>query len=247
MISNIESFDNAMKIYSKLKKTGEFERRDDPALFSSYKDDDVRELLTRVQEMDKVRIFQDERSLFMIPEIDNELYRYTNEELRQEMKLKNNSELFTIQFMWMVILGKFYGDQYEQTGEPRSFIPIDEIREFMDESIESFKTQQQEKIEELSNEYLLSLDEIIKTWEQLGTISENTKSVERSTTKDYGFMYKGLRFWEENKLIIIREREIILTEKGRIIPEHYYHQEDNIKKIFTLMEKVKNNERQGGE
>ena len=240
MISNIESFENAMNLYSKLKRNGEFQKQEDPGLFSSYIDEDVREYLTLIQKTDKVRIFKAERSLYMVPEFDNELYRYSNEDLREEMKLKNNAELFTIQFIWMIILGKFFGDQYEQTGEARSFVPIDEIRSFIQETINNFKKQRNEKLEELTDEYQLSLNDIIYTWESLGTISTETKSIERSYTKDFGFIHKGLSFWEKEKIIIVREKtEIILTEKGRLIPEYYYHQDDNIKKLFLMMEEMK--------
>lgn len=246
MIVNIESFESAMKIYAKLKRNGEFHKQEDPGLFSQYVESDVREFISLIQKTDKVSIFMADRTLYMVPEFDNELYRYSNEDLREELKLKSNAELFTIQFIWMVILGKFFGDQYEMSGEPRAYVSVDEVRGFIQETIDNLKKQQAEKIEELTLAYEISLDDLIFTWESLGQISNETKSVERSHTKDFGFIFKALNFWEKEKIIIVREKtEIILTDKGRMIPEHYYHQDNNIRKLFNLIDEIKNTANEG--
>lgn len=171
------------------------------------------------------------------------MYRYTNEELREAMNLKGNPELFTIQFIWMVVLSMFFNDQYEQTRVVRAYVPIDEVRAFVDEFVEKLKVQQRERIDELSYEYQTSLDNIVMVWEGLGMISEETRSVARSTTKDYGFILKGLRFWEDQGILMVRSlEEIVLMDRGRLIPEFYYHQEDTIQKIHRLMNELKETE-----
>lgn len=243
MLFNGETFEITMKLFAKLQQNGTLYRKEDPELFDSFRNGEVSDMMSKIEKINKIRIVKVEDRLEMIPEVDNELYRFTNEELREKMNLSKNRELYTLQFMWMVILGKFYGEQYENTGEPRAFVPIDEARDFMDECVETFKKQKKEKIEEMTSAYELSISEIIETWDSLGTISEETKSIARSSTKDFGFMNKGLKFWVEQKLIVIHEQsEIVLTERGRIIPESYYHQEYNIQKINVIMKEMEEEE-----
>jgi len=239
MLFNEDTFESAMEIYGILQRKGTFRKEDDPVLFREYRNEEVSEMLLRLEKVNKVRIGRFEDKLEMIPEIDNELHRFTNEELRKQMGLQKNRELYTIQFIWMVLLGKFYGDQYENTLEPRSFVLIDEVRDYVDECVETFKKQKREKADELTEEYELSINDIIETWDSLGTITEDTKSIARSKTKDFGFMFKGLRFWVDQKLIFVHEEaEIVLTDRGKMIPELYYHQEDNIHKIQEIMKSI---------
>lgn len=244
---DIKKLQKALEIYNKLKESGTFNRDEDSLLFNEYGDETVREILNEIQRSDKVRIFKVEDDLFMVPELDNEIYRYKNEELLRILSLRRNPELFTVQFVWMIILSMFFGEQYEKTGEPRSYIPVDEIYDNVNDAINSFKKKSEGKIEEFTEEFQISLQEIIGKWESLSQITEETKNPGASHTRDYYYIIKALRFWEEERIVTVYEdEEVRLTEKGRTIPEHYYHREETINKMHDLIERAKNEQELNG-
>src|SRR5690625_7958509 len=112
MLFNEDTFESAMEIDGILQRKGTFRKEDDPVLFREYRNEEVSEMLLRLEKVNKVRIGRFEDKLEMIPELDNELHRFTNEELRKQMGLQKNRELYTINYIWMVLMCKLYDAQY---------------------------------------------------------------------------------------------------------------------------------------
>lgn len=232
-----EAVKTAYLLHQTLMVEGSLSKKGNPDLYRSYFEPNVRDVLQNVfQPISKSKIIYVDETLYFVPDVDNKIFSYKNEELREQMGLKDNKELYMAQFIWMNLISEFYGDQFNQTNQTRSFVKVDEIMSKVKSYIEKFCEKSEEELYELSAEYELDILGLIQVWNNLSQVTEEVKDVSRATSRDYGFFLKVLRFWEKEKLIIVREKEeITLTSKMKDIAGTYYHHEDRINKIKELL------------
>ncbi|WP_010200216.1 DUF6063 family protein [Bacillus sp. m3-13] len=244
-------FREAFVLYQALIKYKEIDKKKHNELYRTYFSPKVREVIQNVIQPDaKVRIFQLDETIYMVPEIDNEVLTYTNEELRNVMKLSTNKELYMAQFIWINVLSEFYGDQFQYTNESRTYVKVEEILRNVEEYIKQFKEIDEEELADLSALYDMDLEGMIEVWDGLRSMTEDLTDVRRATKRDYGFLLKVLSFWENERLLIIHNNEeIVLTEKMKNISAHYYHHEERINRIKELLNKVEDlvSKKEGGE
>lgn len=244
-------FREAFVLYQALIKYKEIDKKKHNDLYRTYFSPKVREVIQNVIQPDaKVRIFQLDETIYMVPEIDNEVLTYTNEELRNVMKLSTNKELYMAQFIWINVLSEFYGDQFQYTNESRTYVKVEELLRNVEEYIKQFKKIDEEELADLSALYDMDLEGMIEVWDGLRSMTEDLTDVRRATKRDYGFLLKVLSFWENERLLIIHNNEeIVLTEKMKNISAHYYHHEERINRIKELLNKVEDlvSKKEGGE
>jgi len=156
------------------------------------------------------------------------------------MKLNSNKELYTVQFIWLNVISEFYGEQFQLTNESRTYVKVEMILRKVNEYINQFKQLNDEELFDLSVEYEMDLEGLVGVWESLGKMTEDVKDYKKATKRDYGFVLKALSFWENEKLLIIRnDDEIVLTEKMKQMAGQFYHHEERINQIKELLNKVK--------
>lgn len=238
MMYEEELVKKAFLLYQEIMMKGELGKKENPELFSYYFEIDIRDLLERVYlPCSDSKILYVEDTLFFVPDIENDAYTYTNEELRKLMGFTFNRELYLAQFIWMNVLSEFYGDQFLQTNQIRSFIKVDEIIKKVEEYMKIFMKKSEEELHQLANEYHLDLNGMIDVWNSLEELTEKNKEVKRYKRKKYSFFLKVLSFWESEKLVLVKEeQEIKLTSKMENIVGSYYHNEERINKIKELLD-----------
>ena len=227
----------AFMLYHSLLEDGSLEKKKKPEIYRFFFSSQVKDVLQNIiQPIAKVKFFNVDDTIYLVPETDNEVFSYSNEELRNIMKLNSNKELYMAQFIWLCVLSEFYGDQFQYTNEIRTYVKVEEILKKVDDYISEFKKLNEDERYELSVEYDMDLEGLIEVWENLGSITEDVKDIRRATKRNYGFVLKVLDFWEKEKLIIVRNNEeIVLTEKMKNIAGQYYHHEERINKIKELL------------
>lgn len=228
----------AYELHQHLMVRGQLTKEENSPLFQLYFDQEVRDLLRDVfLPAAKSKIIHVDEALYFVPEVDNELFSYSNEELRNKMGLKDNKELYMAQFIWMNVLSEFYGEQYKHTNQTRSYVKVDEILRKVNEYIQSFQ-KKEDQLSDLSTEYDMDLLGLIEAWERLADMTDDIKDISKARTRKYGFILKALRFWVDEGLVVVLEKEeIVLTNKMKNITEGYYHQDDRIHKVKELLEK----------
>jgi hypothetical protein len=227
---------NAYRLHQTLMIKGEIHKKKDGELYRMYLDPDIREVLHRVfLPIDQAIIVKADDALYLVPEVQNDAFSYTNEELRHLVKLKDNKELYFAQFIWMNVISEFYGEQFLLTGETRSFIKVDEILNKVKDLMRKFGKLPEEDLNELSVQYELNISGMLEVWHSLSEVTDKVKDLSKSHKKDYGFFLKVLAFLEKENLIVVKEEEIVMTEKMKSIVGHYYHQETRINEIKKLL------------
>lgn len=232
-----ETFSEAFILYQTLIQDKEISKRKHPEIYRSYFSPKVRDVIQNIIQRDgQVKIFHLDDTIYLLPELDNEVLTYTNEELRNVMKLNSNKELYMAQFIWINVLSEFYSEQFQFTNEPRNFVKVEEILQKIEEYITHFNQMDEEELSELSHRYDMDLGGLIEVWNGLKSMTEGISDVRRAVKRDYGFLLKVLGFWENEKLVYIHNNEeLILTEKMKSIAAYYYHHEDRIHRIRDLL------------
>jgi hypothetical protein len=232
-----EMVKKAFLLYQEVMTKGELKRKDNPDTYGYYFDLDIRDILERIfLHSSESKIFYVEDTLYFVPDLENETFSYSNEELRNLMGLNNNRELYLAQFIWMNLISEFYGDQFQQTNRTLSFIKVDEMIKKVKEYMDKFEEKSEEELTILSHEYQLDLAGLIDAWNNLEELTQKDKNVKRYKNKRYSFFLRVLGFWEKEGLLQIKEeQEITLTKKIQSIIGSYYHNEERINKIKELL------------
>lgn len=237
MLYDGEMVKKAFLLYQEVMTKGELKRKDNPDIYGYYFDLDIRDILERIfLHSSESKIFYVEDTLYFVPDLENETFSYSNEELRNLMGLNNNRELYLTQFIWMNLISEFYGDQFQQTNRTLSFIKVDEMIKKVKEYMDKFEEKSEEELTILSHEYQLDLAGLIDAWNNLEELTQKDKNVKRYKNKRYSFFLRVLGFWEKEGLLQIKEeQEITLTKKIKSIIGSYYHNEERINKIKELL------------
>lgn len=244
MMYEEETVKKAFLLFQELMVKGELKRKDDSEIYNYYFDLGIRDLLEEVYlPISKAKVFYIEDTLYFVTDLENEMYAFTNEELRKQMGFNYNRELYLSQFIWMNVICEFYGDQFQQTNRVRSFIKVDEIIEKVQGYIKKFEEMTEDELFELANDYQLDLVGMIETWNSLEELTEKNKEVKRYKNKRYSFFLKALDFFEKQRWLQVKENEeISLTKKMENVVGAYYHNEERINKIKELLDSLNEKE-----
>ena len=140
-----ESVRKAFNIFLKLVEKSEIKKSDDSILFNEYDDLEVSYLLRLIEDEAGIMVIKTGDTLYYSPRIDNRLLGFTNEELRNALKVSNNTELYTVYIIIVSIVIKFYnGENYNN--KCRTMIKVEEL--------EGYITKKMESINNISNESL---------------------------------------------------------------------------------------------
>jgi hypothetical protein len=227
----------AFEFFIELSQTGKIVKKSNATLFSLYQQIEIRDIIEElIEEKAKVKIFEADDVIYMVPHIDNRLYNYTNAELRDRIKLKSNKELYLTYLVMLILLAKFYNSD-NQSLSTRSYVTIEEMERTVEEKMNDFDhlLKESENPEEKAEELGLDLEGTLEFWRSLPVFNEQAKKIEMTDKNRIGFLLKVFRFMEDEGLVLIRERELSLTKKMEEIVTHYYFNGQRKEKIMDLL------------
>jgi len=230
---------DAFDLFVHLLRSGKIEKRESTTLFQAYQRIEVKEIVAElIEERAGMKVFAIEDVIYMVPEMDNELFHYSNSELREKMKVKSNKELYLAYFALLVIISKFYNSQ-DQSLSTRSYVTMEELIATLDEKmvqLEELKNAYDDP-DALADEYGIDADGMLEVWKSLPVYNEQAKKIELTNKNRVGFLIRVFRFMEEEELLVVRElREISITEKMKQIITNYYFNSERKEKIMDLLQ-----------
>lgn len=231
-----DSVRKAFKLYMSLIEKSKITKKDDPEGFLSYEDPEI-SFITRIFEEEAgIMILRSGDTLYFTPRTDNKLLGFSNEELRDKMGFSNNTELYISYIIILSIIIKFYnGENYNN--KVRSMLKVEELESFITLKLESFNTMEngERKDEELNYNF----STISRLWLDLPTYDEKIKSFSQSKGTKISFIFRTLRFLQEQGLINLdNESEIYTTEKLDTIVISYYPESSRKKEILSFLERI---------
>lgn len=231
----------AFRIFAQLLHQGEL---DDRELYLAYNQGDVRLILEEIMEQEAdVKIFTAQEKLYITPGVDNRYFGYTNAELRDKMRLKDNGQLYLAYFAILCLLAKFYNSD-DQSLTSRQFVPLEELEKSITEHVDNILEIEQERAEDLNSfeeETQLNLARVANAWNDLPAFDDTKKNLRRARNNRISFLIQVFAFLEaENLVQILEDREVrLLPKMEHLVIKYYFHSQRKDYLLQLLSEPIK--------
>ena len=208
--------------------------RDDGRLYKGFVENELVRGLTKSQaEIAKVIIAQYNRTIYIIPQEDNNFLGYTKQELLTAgLIVANKNGGFYDKFrnrLIIVFLMEFYDGQ-GQSSKIREYIKIGELQNKIEEYLQSGARQYDE---EQQNANGLMFSRMLEAYSAL----RSSEKLNRQKTTKEGFLYNIFKFLEEQGLVqyIEREETVWPTEKLDVFMDFNILNQENFRRVLSVM------------
>lgn len=238
----------ALTIFKKCLQNERINSNLNEDIYEAYRYDtnisnDVEEML----EIFNMEIFESQNDgLFITPGVNNNLFGFSNEDLRKALSIKNNTELSVCFFMMYCILTRFYKES--------SFIPsaefITQIQLIDDaeskvriiKNMLSQRDKEDSSIEKDTEE--TSFLRLVKFWDEISysNIKSKAKDVNKDEKSDAKIAYANrvLKFFCANDLLMYNEIQNFYVARPKLatIVGYYYDEFRNRSEIVEYLESL---------
>lgn len=233
MVVQSEKIANAIAIYNELLQYGEINTVNNSELYTYYNDEDTYEILLKIAESSNVTIKKVDEIIYILPNIDNDLFGFSDKEIRDKLYSGSNKvDLYLFQYIVLIILGKFYSS----TGDnPKllTSISINNLITYVSSSLSILNSE--ETVEEIENTYEINIKALAIKWSGLLTQDDVSKT---SLKTKRGILLRTIKFLEDEKLIKYYEDEDIIktTRRSDDIMKSYFLNYERKEKIYEFFE-----------
>lgn len=222
----------SQEIFYYLLEHKQLNDRDDGRLYKGFVENEVVRGLTKSQaEIAKVIIAQYNRTIYIIPQEDNNFLGYTKQELKKELCKGGalDKDYYLAQFVIIVFLMEFYDGQ-GQSSKIREYIKIGELQNKIEEYLQSGARQYDE---EQQNANGLMFSRMLEAYSAL----RSSEKLNRQKTTKEGFLYNIFKFLEEQGLVqyIEREETVWPTEKLDVFIDFNILNQENFRRVLSVM------------
>ena len=233
---DLEDIRWAFKIFMYLVKNGSIPE-DERDYHYAFQKNEVRYLLEEIiEEESDVKIFKLGGVIYLTPGVDNWFLGYSNQQLRDKMKLRNNRELYLAYFVILCLLAEFYNSK-DQSMASRQFLGLEELEENVTEQINQINTTPEREVKQSEEQLQLNLSEVAEVWSDLPVFDDELKNLRRGRNNRVSFILRVMSFLEDEGLLqVLENREIRLLPKfEHLIIKYYFHSERK-DKLLKLIE-----------
>ncbi len=225
------NLDKALDIASKLIMGEEISKNSNIALYEEYNSNgQVYTYVHGILKKMNLNIYEFNYSLYVSPGENNRIFGFTNEELRRELGLKTNKELFLCYYIIYNIIMEFYTDT--TTYNYVEFVKLEDVIATVDGSVSS--------IVDLSTGLVLdeveenSFKQVALLWHDLQAMSvDDSADVRAARNSKSGYVKIVLNFLEKQNLFTSVEGRYYPTDRFRALIENYF---DNYKgRIYEIL------------
>lgn len=232
---NNKSLDKALDIVSALITGDEVSRNKNASLYNEYSSNgEVYDTVNSVLKKLNINIYEYNYSLYITAGDNNRVFGYTNEELKKELGIKLNKELYLCYFVMYNIISVFYPDAANHTYV--EYIRIEDVIESVNSSlagvISSLKVLSLDEVEENS------FKEIALIWEDMPISGGEDVTLRASRGSKAGIVKLVFNFFVSQNLLIETEGRYYPKEKFKALVENYYDSEKS--RLYEIMSAAKN-------
>ncbi len=219
---NEKGLDYALDIVSVLIMGGEVRRNGENAsLYEEYANgSEVYDMVTAIMKKMNIIVYEYNYALYITAGDNNKVFGYTNEELKREIGIKLNKELYLCYFVMYHIMTRFYksagGYSYIEYVKPEDI--IEGVDSTLSNIISELQIINMDEIEENS------FKEIALVWEDMPMVIAQESALRAGRTSKAGFVKMVFNFMVNQGLMLESEGRYYPKEKFRALMEHYYNQ-----------------------
>mgnify|MGYP000008915984 FL=1 len=213
----------ALEIVSKLIVGEEISRdsKETASLYDEYMDNsEVYDITNTICKNMNLSLYEYENSIFASAGENNRVFGYSNDELKKEIGVKLNRELFLCYFIIYNVITWFYNDTRNVTFN--EYVKVDDIINSVDSSLSGV----------INNLSVLSLNEVeensFKTialvWEDLPIVANEETNARAARGSKVGFVKMTLNFLLKQELLIENNERYYPKKRFKALVSNYFEE-----------------------
>lgn len=218
------SLEKALDIYSALITGSEVSRSnpDTRELYEEYYSNAaVYDITTKLLKKLNLNIYEYNDSIYVSAGEGNRIFGYTNDDMKRQLGLRLNKELYMVYFIMYNALLCFYQDSASY--QVKEYIKLEELLQNVNKYLSSITSDiSVYSMDELSEESFKSLALL---WDELPIVTSDDKDKNRaSRASKTGYVKLAFNFMIEQKLFICVEDRYYPTNRFKAIVENYFEE-----------------------
>lgn len=218
------SLDKALDIYSALI-TGKDVSRSNPDtrdLYEEYYSNSaVYDIVTKLMKKLNLNIYEYNDSIYLTAGEGNRVFGYTNDDMKRQLGLRLNKELYMVYFIMYNALLLFYQDSASY--QVKEYVKLEDIMEQVNTYLSAITSDLSVySMDELEEE---SFKTIALLWDELPVVTSDDKEKNRaSRASKTGYVKLTFNFLAEQKLFVSVEDRYYPTDRFKAIVENYFEE-----------------------
>ena len=218
------SLDKALDIYSALITGQEVSRsnQDTREMYEEYYSNSaVYDITNRLVKKLNLNIYEYNESIYVTAGEGNRVFGYTNEDMKRQLGLRLNKELYMVYFIMYNALLSFYQDSASY--QVKEYVKLEEIMEGVSSYLMAItKDLSVYSMEDLEAE---SFKTIALLWDELPAVTSDDKDKNRaSRASRTGYVKLTFNFLIAQKLFVEVEDRYYPTDRFKALVENYFEE-----------------------
>lgn len=232
-ISINRSLDKALDIYAALI-TGQEISRSNPDTREMYEEfysnSAVYDITTKLLKKLNLSVYEYDESIYITPGEGNKIFGYTNDDMKRQLGVRLNKELYMAYFVMYNALLLFYQDS--ATYQVKEYVKLEDILNQVNDYLSAITHDiSVYAMDEISEESFKSLALL---WDELPTVTSDDKDRNRaSRASRTGYVKLALNFMITQKLFVEVEGRYYPTNRFKAVVENYF--EEYRGKIYKVL------------
>lgn len=218
------SLEKALDIYSALITGNEISRSnpDTRELYEEYYSNSaVYDITTKLVKKLNLNIYEYNDCIYVSAGEGNRIFGYTNDDMKRQLGLRLNKELYMVYFIMYNALLFFYQDSASY--QVKEYIKLEELLQNVSQYLGSITSDiSVYAMDELSED---SFKSIALLWDELPIVTSDDKDKNRaSRASKTGYVKLAFNFLVEQKLFVAVEDRYYPTNRFKAIVENYFEE-----------------------
>lgn len=224
-----KELDKALDIVSTLLNGGEISKKENVILYEEYENNsDVFDMVRKIFKKMNINLYEYNYGLYISAGENNKVFGYSNEELKKEMGIKLNRELYLCYFIIYIIITRFYKDSSNYTFV--EYVKLEGIIGAMDNALKSITDDL--KVLNMDEVEVNSFKEIALTWEDMPIVGQG-EATRASRGSKSGFVKLTLNFLVNEELLLEEDSRYYPRDRFKALIENYF--DDYKGRIYEIL------------
>ncbi len=160
------------------------------------------------------------------------IFSYNNEEMRKQLGVENNKELYLCSFIVLTMLAAFY-DSEDSSAPSRESIILGDLQEMVSENLMELGLD--EMVETIEDETRVNLREPAEFWLDLPYRKTGVEQHRRSKSQ-LAFLLKTMDLLQKHGLVrMVNDRQVFPEERMHNLMAHYYNNMSHKNEILEII------------
>ena len=222
--------DKALEIVSTLITGGEISKDTNTALYEEYQSNgEVYDIVVKMLKKMNISLYEYNYGLYICAGENNRVFGYSNEELKKEIGVKLNRELYLCYFIIYMVISRFYRDSKNYTFV--EYVKVEDIINSVDSSLKAVINDI--KVLNMDGVEANSFKELALTCEDMPIIGQGEGMARASRGSKSGFVKLVFNFLLNQELMLENEGRYYPKDKFKALIENYY--DDYKGRIYEIM------------